>query len=82
MALRVPISIGRESLSASSTGLQKYGRLLRPGETARDALIREKRREDALRAQGIMVVRWTWATLERRELVGVLAPWLDMLAAA
>ena len=63
-------------------GLQKYGRLLRPGEAARDALIREKRREDALRAQGIMVVRWTWATLERRELVGVLAPWLDTLAAA
>lgn len=40
-------------------GLQKYGRLLRPGETTRDALIREKRREDALRAQGIMVIRWT-----------------------
>ncbi|MDS1112425.1 hypothetical protein RD149_01455 [Gordonia westfalica] len=63
-------------------GLQKYGRLLRPGETARDALIREKRREDALRAQGIMVVRWTWATLERGELVGLLRPWLTSLAAA
>ncbi|MDH3005321.1 MULTISPECIES: type IV toxin-antitoxin system AbiEi family antitoxin domain-containing protein [Gordonia] len=63
-------------------GLQKYGRLLRPGETPRDALIREKRREDALRAQGIMVVRWTWATLERGELVGLLRPWLDAFAAA
>lgn len=63
-------------------GLHKYGRLLRPGDTPRDALIREKRREDALRAQGIMVVRWTWATLERGELVGLLRPWLDALAAA
>ncbi|WP_439031850.1 hypothetical protein [Gordonia terrae] len=57
-------------------GLQKYGRLLRPGEEPRDALIREKRREDALRARGIMVIRWTWSTLERRELVDLLRPWL------
>ncbi|WP_035718204.1 type IV toxin-antitoxin system AbiEi family antitoxin domain-containing protein [Gordonia terrae] len=57
-------------------GLQKYGRLLRPGEEPRDALVREKRREDALRAQGVMVIRWTWSTLERRELVDLLRPWL------
>lgn len=57
-------------------GLQKYGRLLRPDEEPRDALIREKRREDALRALGIMVIRWTWSTLERRELVALLRPWL------
>ncbi|WP_044506333.1 type IV toxin-antitoxin system AbiEi family antitoxin domain-containing protein [Gordonia sp. KTR9] len=63
-------------------GLQKYGRLLRPGETPRDALIREKRREDALRAQGIMVIRWTWGTLVRGELADLLRPWLDKLAAA
>ncbi|MFV3113544.1 hypothetical protein [Gordonia amicalis] len=58
-------------------GMQKYG--LRPGETPREALIREKRREDALRAMGIMVVRWTWAELEREELVGLLRPWLMKL---
>lgn len=63
-------------------GLQKYGRLLRAGETPRDALIREKRREDALRAQGIMVIRWTWGTLERGELADLLRPWLDKLTAA
>nr|WP_064569278.1 type IV toxin-antitoxin system AbiEi family antitoxin domain-containing protein [Gordonia sp. LAM0048] len=63
-------------------GLQKYGRLVRPGETPRDALIREKRREDALRAQGIMVIRWTWGTLERGELADLLRPWLDKLTAA
>lgn len=57
-------------------GLQKYGRLLRPGETATAALIREKKREDALRAQGIMVIRWTWSTLERGELVESIRPWL------
>lgn len=63
-------------------GLQKYGRLVRRGETPRDALIREKRREDALRAQGIMVIRWTWGTLERGELAGLLRPWVDKLTAA
>ncbi|MFE0751531.1 hypothetical protein [Gordonia sp. NPDC058843] len=63
-------------------GLQKYGRLLRPGETPRDALIREKRREDALRAQGIMVLRWTWSTLEKNELADLLRPWLNRLPAA
>ncbi len=28
---------------------------------------------------GIMVVRWTWAELEREELVGLLRPWLMKL---
>ena len=44
-------------------GRVKYGRLLRPGETAADAVYREKRREDALRDQGWQVVRWSWADL-------------------
>ncbi|AZZ83386.1 hypothetical protein C5O27_21985 [Gordonia alkanivorans] len=61
-------------------GLQKYG--MRPAETPREALLREKRREDALRAMGIMVVRWTWAELERGELVGLLRPWLVKLGLA
>ncbi|WP_044506022.1 hypothetical protein [Gordonia sp. KTR9] len=56
-------------------GMQKYG--LRPGETPREALIREKKREDSLRAKGFMVVRWTWGTLERGELVDLLRPWLE-----
>lgn len=58
-------------------GLHKYG--LRPGETARDALIREKMREDALRAMGVIVVRWTWADLERGEVVGTVRHWLEKL---
>lgn len=39
-------------------GLGKYLRYLRPGETAADAVIREKLREDALRSTGRQVVRW------------------------
>jgi len=45
-------------------GRVKYGRLLRPGEDPGDAVYREKLREDALRAEGIAVVRWTWHDLD------------------
>lgn len=44
-------------------GKIKYGRLLRPGETPGDAVFREKRREDALRELGYIVVRWIWDDL-------------------
>lgn len=44
-------------------GLVKYGRLLRPGESAADAVIREKRREDRMRDLGLQVVRWTWSEI-------------------
>ncbi|MGD9530837.1 type IV toxin-antitoxin system AbiEi family antitoxin domain-containing protein [Pseudonocardia sp.] len=46
-------------------GLEKYGRLLRPGQSPRDAVVAEKRREDALRDTGLQVVRWVWAELDR-----------------
>ncbi|MGD9527455.1 hypothetical protein [Pseudonocardia sp.] len=57
-------------------GLGKYGRLLRPGESVADAVLREKRREDAIRAEGWWVVRWTWAELEE------FGPVLDRLRRA
>jgi hypothetical protein len=44
-------------------GAVKYGRLVRPGETAGDAVVREKRREDELRDLGFDMVRWGWADL-------------------
>ena len=44
-------------------GRTKYGRLRRPGETARQAVHREKLREDALRDHGWQVARWTWDDL-------------------
>ncbi len=44
-------------------GKQKYGRLLKPGQTPADAVYLEKRREDALRAETLSVVRWGWDAL-------------------
>ena len=45
-------------------GRKKYGRLLRkPGQTAEDVLVEEKRREDRLRALGWVVIRWMWSDL-------------------
>ncbi|MDK3257387.1 type IV toxin-antitoxin system AbiEi family antitoxin domain-containing protein [Blastococcus capsensis] len=44
-------------------GRVKYGRLLRPGQEAGDAVFAEKRREDAVRDEGWDVVRWVWAEL-------------------
>lgn len=45
-------------------GMAKYGRLLRPGESAGDAVVREKLREDAIRDTGVRVVRWRWSELD------------------
>jgi hypothetical protein len=41
-------------------GRVKYGRLLRPGQEPGDAVFAEKLREDALRDEGLRVVRWIW----------------------
>jgi hypothetical protein len=49
-------------------GKQKYERFLRPGETAADALWREKQREDLLRElTGWSFIRLVWADLFRGE---------------
>jgi hypothetical protein len=48
-------------------GLVKYGALLRPGQDPSDAVVAEKRREDAIRDEGWRVVRWTWSELDRFE---------------
>lgn len=44
-------------------GVAKYGRLLRPGQSAGDAVYAEKLREDELRAEDLGVVRWGWPAL-------------------
>ena len=49
-------------------GRTKYGRFLKPGQTAADVIYREKLREDAFRDLGWQVVRWCWADLS--------TPWL------
>lgn len=53
-------------------GLVKYRGLLVPGEQAHEAVIREKQREDRFRRAHIDVVRWTWSTLVRGELIRLL----------
>lgn len=50
-------------------GEVKYGRLLRPGQTPGDVVFDEKRREDALRDLGWIVVRWVWAELAKPEVI-------------
>ena len=44
-------------------GRIKYEKLLRLGESAADVVVREKRREDMLRALGWQIVRWIWEDL-------------------
>ncbi|MGY1601064.1 hypothetical protein [Geodermatophilus sp. SYSU D00815] len=51
-------------------GRVKYGRALRPGQEPGDAVFEEKRREDAIRAEGHPVVRWTWGELQRPQVLG------------
>lgn len=41
-------------------GRVKYGRLLRDGESANDAVVSEKDREDAVRAEGCGMTRFIW----------------------
>lgn len=54
-----------DGLLGEFDGMVKYGRLRLDGETAGDAVAREKRREDDLRDLGHGMVRWTWAELGR-----------------
>ena len=75
--LRYPVRDGRGALIGRTgfawpelrtvgefDGLAAYGRLLRPGRDTADAVVAEKLREDRLRAEGVRVVRWTWAELD------------------
>ncbi len=44
-------------------GKAKYGRLLKPGQSAEDVIMREKRREQEIRRAGYWIVRWGWAEI-------------------
>lgn len=56
-------------------GKVKYAQLVRPGETAADVVMREKRREADLRAAGWWVVRWTYKeALHPNDLERLLRP--------
>jgi hypothetical protein len=54
----------RARLIGEFDGRVKYGRLVKPGRHPGDVVFAEKVREDALRAEGLTVVRWTWADLD------------------
>lgn len=41
-------------------GKSKYEKLLRAGETAADVFLREKQREEKIKALGLIVLRWIW----------------------
>ncbi|WP_067849205.1 hypothetical protein [Nocardia lijiangensis] len=58
-------------------GLMKYRAAHRGPHTADDVVVAEKVREDALRARGWLVIRWTWAELDASD-----TPWLTRLARA
>ena len=49
-------------------GDAKYGpEFLKPGQTAQQAILDEKRREERIRELGWQVVRWSWADLARQQ---------------
>lgn len=50
-------------------GKVKYGKYLKPGQSASDAVYLEKIREDRIRGTGLIVVRWVWDDLWRPELL-------------
>lgn len=52
-----------EDVVGEFDGRVKYGRLARPGEDPADVVWREKRREDAMRAEVRAMVRWAWEDL-------------------
>ena len=61
-------------------GKVKYAALLRPGEDPSDVVFREKQREDALRAAGYGMSRWTWADLDRVRVATTMARLKEALA--
>ncbi len=60
---RVDLAIPDCAVLVAFDGMVKYGDLLRGKLTPQQVLIHEKRREDALRELGWIVVRVTWAEL-------------------
>ncbi len=56
----------RQKVFGEFDGKQKYGRLLKPGQSVEDVVMREKIREDAMReATNYGFLRWTWHDYSR-----------------
>lgn len=63
---RVDFAWPRRKALLEFDGMRKLTRDLRPGETPAQAVAREKRREDRLRAAGWLVLRVTWDDVRLR----------------
>ncbi|NLE97570.1 MAG: type IV toxin-antitoxin system AbiEi family antitoxin domain-containing protein [Propionibacterium sp.] len=57
---RVDFCWPEHGLVGEVDGKSKYGALLRPGQSADDVIMAEKRREGGIRGIGYWVVRWDW----------------------
>lgn len=66
---RVDFAWTRWRIAGEFDGRIKYGRLVRPGESASDVAWNERQRELAIERAGWIVVRFTWAELRDHELV-------------
>ena len=54
-----------QKLYGEFDGMQKYGRLLKPGQTSGDAITKEKEREDLVRElTGYGMIRYIWSQLD------------------
>lgn len=60
-------------------GMRKYAKDLRDGETAFEAMQREKAREDGVRRLGPMMIRWVWADLRKNRMVPMVREWVERL---
>ncbi|MFI7000974.1 type IV toxin-antitoxin system AbiEi family antitoxin domain-containing protein [Nocardia sp. NPDC050175] len=61
---RVDFALPELGIIGEFDGRAKYDRLLRPHTTPARAVYEEKLREDAIRAQNLQVLRWTWPDLD------------------
>jgi len=68
-AVRADYAWTRCRLVGEFDGRIKYGRLLKPGESAQDVLVNERQRELAIERAGWLVVRFTWAEVFDHDLV-------------
>jgi len=66
---RVDFGWEEQGVLGEFDGRTKYKALLRPGQRAEDVVFAEKRREDALRELGWLVIRWVWSDLHHPELL-------------
>nr|WP_256979979.1 endonuclease domain-containing protein [Rhodococcus sp. 15-1154-1] len=60
---RVDFLLAQYGVIIEFDGMVKYSKYLKPGQTPAAAVVAEKKREDALRAHGWIVLRLTWSDL-------------------